>query len=94
MFVVIGTWGMDAQLAREQREGLSRIVEGVSRAPGLVKGYWTSNEDGTRSHTFIVFEDAASAQSFAAAVRGNVTDQERAGVHNLGLEIHEVTAQS
>jgi hypothetical protein len=59
-----------------------------------VKGYWTCNENGTRSHAFIVFEDMASAKTFASDVRGNVTNQQRSGVHNLGLEIQELAAQT
>ena len=94
MFAVIGDWRMDPTAAAQQREGLSRIVQGVGRLPGLVKGYWTANEDTTRTHTFIVFEDRASAVAFASSVRGNLDNQRRVGVENLSLVIDEVTDQT
>ena len=94
MFVVIGEWRMEPSAAAQQWEGLTRIVEGVGRLPGLVKGYWTANEDGTRTHTFIVFEDRAQAESFAGNVRGNLENQRSAGVENLSLVIDEITDQT
>lgn len=94
MFVVIGDWRMSFQPGEEQRAALSRIVSGVSQLPGLAKGYWTSSDDGTSSMTFIVFDDRAVAEAFAADVRGNVENQRRAGVENLGLVIHEVAAET
>ena len=94
MFVVIGDWRMTPQQGDDQRAGLARIVAGVSQLPDLVKGYWTSSEDGTRSHTFIVFQDRAAAEAFASDVRGNLENQQRAGVENVSLVIDEVTAQT
>lgn len=94
MFVVVGTWRMDVHRETQQREGLSRIAAGVSLLPGLVKGYWTSSEDASQSYTFIVFGDRPAAELFAAQVRGNVENQELAGVHNLDLVIHEITAET
>ena len=70
------------------------MVEGVGRLPGLVKGYWTGSEDGTRSHTFIVFADRPAAVAFAEDVRGNVENQRLAHVENVSLVIEEVAAQT
>lgn len=65
----------------------------MSKAPGIVKGYWAEGTaDPPRSHTFIVFADRASAEAFAADVRGNLENQARAGVTNLSLDIAEVSA--
>jgi hypothetical protein len=94
MFVVIGDWRMSPEQRDEQRAGLSRIAHGVAGLPGLAKGYWTSSDDGTRSSTFIVFEDRFAAEAFAADVRGNIDNQRRAGVENLSLVVHEVAAET
>ncbi len=94
MFVVIGDWRMSPEQADEQRAGLSRIANGVAQLPGLVKGYWTTSDDGSRSSTFIVFDDRAAAEAFAANVRGNIDNQRRAGVENLSLAVHQVAAEA
>ncbi len=93
MFVVIGLWELDPDLREMRRQVLDGIVAGVSQAPGIVKGYWAEGTaDPSRSHTFIVFEDRVSAESFAADVRGNLENQARAGVTNLDLDIAEISA--
>lgn len=93
MFVVIGLWELDPELREMQKQGLEGIVAGVSQAPGIVKGYWAEGtSDPPRSHTFIVFADLASAEAFAADVRGNIENQARAGVTNLSLDLAEVSA--
>lgn len=92
MYAVIGVWDMDPERAELQREVLDKIVVGVRQAPGIVKGYWTDSPDPTRSHTFIVFDDQATAESFADDVRGNITNQNRAGVRNVSLEVTNVVA--
>ena len=93
MFVVIGLWELDPELREMQRQFLEGIVAGVRQAPGIVKGYWAEGTvDPRRSHTFIVFTDLESAESFAADVRGNLKNQATAGVTNLGLDIAEVSA--
>jgi hypothetical protein len=93
VFVVIGLWELDPELHDIQRQLLDDIVAGVSRAPGIVKGYWAHvTTDPSRSHTFIVFADRASAEAFAADVRGNFENQARAGVTNVSLELAEVSA--
>jgi hypothetical protein len=92
VYAVIGVWDMDPERAGLQREVLDKIVLGVRQAPGIVKGYWTDGPESNRSHTFIVFDDQASAESFAADVRGNVTNQDGSGVRNVSLEVTNVVA--
>ncbi len=93
MFVVIGLWELDPELREMQRQVLDGIVAGVGQAPGIVKGYWAEGiTDPPRSHTFIVFADRVSAESFAADVRANLENQARAGVTNLGLDLAEISA--
>ncbi len=94
MFAVIGDWRMNPQQRADQTAGLARIAGGVAELPGLVKGYWTSSEDGRRAHTFIVFEDGAAAEAFATDVRGNIENQRRAGMENVSLVIEEVSAET
>ena len=95
MFAVVGEWRAVAPATTaEQRESLEGIVRGVAGLPKLVKGYWSSNEDGTRRHTFIVFEDRDAADAFAADVRGNTENQKRAGIELVSLATYEVTAQT
>jgi hypothetical protein len=93
VFVVIGVWKMDPEKREIQRDGLARLAAGVSQAPGIVKGYWADiAADSTRSHTYIVFSDRDSAESFAADVRGNLDNQVRAGVTNISLDLAEISA--
>jgi hypothetical protein len=93
VFVVIGLWALDPELREMQRQVLDGIVAGVSRAPGIVKGYWAEGtSDPPRSHTFIVFADRISTEAVAADVRGNIENQARAGVTNLTLDLAEVSA--
>ncbi len=93
MFVVIGEWELDPAVEELRRSLIPDLVAGVSQAPGLVKGYWSAEAaDPTRSHTFIVFDDRASAEAFAADVRANLQNQQRAGVRNLRLDLAEITA--
>ena len=92
MYAVIGVWDMDPERAELQRDVLDKIVVGVRQATGIVKGYWTDGPDPTRSHTFIVFDDQATAESFADDVRLNITNQHHAGVRNVSLEVTNVVA--
>ncbi len=93
VFVVIGLWELDPELREMQGQVLEGIVAGVRQATGIVKGYWAEGTvDPRRSHTFIVFSDRVSAESFAVDVRGNLENQARAGVTNRGLDIAEISA--
>ncbi len=65
LHVVVGTWETDPHLAEVRQQMLSRIVDGVRRAPGFVQGYWADSSP-FRSHTFIVFSDRSAAEAFEA----------------------------
>lgn len=92
MFAVVGLWSMSPELIEAQRAGRARIVDGVSRLPGLVAGFWTSGDGGGQAHTFIVFDALDAAEAFASNVRANLDNQRSAGVENLSLVVEEVTA--
>ena len=92
MHAVIGVWELDPAARDAQDEQLDHIVEGVSRLPYLVQGYWGDAEDSGRSHTVIVFDDRDAALAFAESVRGNVEQQARYGVRNISLDVVEVKA--
>lgn len=95
MWVVIGAWNMDPDLAPGGRQQLlTQIVPGVRQAPGLVKGYWAGNEQITRSHTFIVFQDREAAEAFATDVRGNTANQAEHGVHAAEIVVYEIVAET
>jgi hypothetical protein len=95
VFAVIGVWDMDPDLIATQEERLrDHIVPGVRQAPGIVKGYWAQEPGTTRSHTNIVFENRAAAESFAEQVRGNTTAQDESGVSNASLVVVEVVAET
>jgi hypothetical protein len=93
VFAVIGEWRMNPQHGADQSAGLASIASGVAQLPGLVKGYWTNSEDGTRAHLHRVRRQAA-AEAFATDVRGNVENQRRAGMENVSLVIDEVSAET
>lgn len=93
MYAVVGSWHTDPGLATMRGEMLDRLVEGVRATPGFVQGYWADSAP-TRSHTFIVFADRASAEIFAEDVRGNLENQARAGVRNEELDIAQVVASA
>lgn len=92
MYAVVGVWEVDPEMREAQSAALERIVAGVAQLPGLVKGYWSDTADPRRSHTFIVFEDRNSAESFEADVRGNTENQTRSGVRSVSLDVIEVRA--
>ena len=93
MFVVIGVWALDPALEEVRRAVFDDLVAGVGQAHGIVRAYWAQDaDDPTRSHTFIVFTDRESAESFAADVRANSENQARAGVTPVSLDLAEVSA--
>jgi hypothetical protein len=59
---------------QQQRELNDRIVPLVSASPGFVEGRWARHADARRHVSFVVFEDEASATSFAEFVRGRPCD--------------------
>jgi antibiotic biosynthesis monooxygenase (ABM) superfamily enzyme len=93
-YAVVGQWTMQLAKAEEQQRELNeRIVPLVRESPGFVEGRWTRQPDG-RHVSFVVFDDEASATSFAEFVRGEVIAQEAAGVSNDSLEVYELIASA
>jgi hypothetical protein len=94
-YAVVGLWRMEPSQADEQQRELNeRIVPQVSASPGFVEGRWTRQADAERHVSFVVFEDEASATSFADFVRGENLRQEAAGVANDSLEVYELIASA
>ena len=94
MYAVVGLWSTDPARAELQRSGLQRIVAGVRQTPGLVSGHWTAAPGGSRSHTFVVFDDQRGAERFADSVVGNARNQQAAGVTLISLDVVEVVAMT
>ena len=95
MFAVVGVWEANADVGDARSRALDGIVSGVRKLPGFVAGYWSdSTSDRTRSHTFIVFENADQADAFATRVRLNAEGQATVGIRPLSLDVVEVKASA
>jgi len=93
MHAVVGKWRMDPAQHEEQDRTLNdQILPMVKQAPGFVSGYWGRAADGVEHVSFVVFEDQATAEGFAAVVRSDPEDRARAGVEPDWLTIVELVA--
>lgn len=95
MYAVVGIWTMDpAQRQRQDAILRERIVPGVARSEGFIRGVWSREVEGDRHTSFITFADEQSARSFAEVVRSNAVAQSEAGVSNDDLFVVEVIEQA
>ena len=94
MYAVVGTWLMDAaQQEMQDRVLHEQIVPMVKQAPGFVSAYWGRAVDGAESVSFVVFDDQAAAEAFAATVNTDPEDRGQYGVEPSGrLAIVEISA--
>jgi hypothetical protein len=85
---------MDPAQREQQDRGLhEQIVPMVKQAPGFVSGYWTRAVDEPEAVSFVVFENRAAAEGFAAMVETNPEGREQYGVESSGwLKITEIAA--
>jgi hypothetical protein len=67
------------------------VVPRVKQAPGLVKGYWTSSDDGTTGVSLIVFRTEQDANNALTMVRNSPPP---AGVTLSSVEVREVVAEA
>ena len=74
--------------AKELKE---HVVPQVSKAPGLVKGYWAAASDHSNGVSLVVFKSKSDAENAAKMVRSNPTPQ---GVTITNVEIREVMAEA
>ena len=95
VFAVAGTWTMDAAMREQRQSVLPRLVDGVTKNPGFVRGFWAEDlERPERSVTFIVFETLDQAREFRAAVMANAPAQADSGVERGELRILEIHADA
>lgn len=95
MHAVVGTWDMDLSMKALQDEALPGLIEGVSRRPGFVQAYWTSDpDDPSVNVSFVLWETRQHAEDFRRQVLGNAAAQVQAGVHNKGLRVVQVDASA
>jgi hypothetical protein len=94
MYAVVGTWLMDRDQQQAQDRVLhDQIVPMVKQAPGFTCAYWGRAVDGPESVSFVVFDDRAAAEAFAANVDTDPEDRGQVGVKPSGrLTIVEISA--
>ncbi len=94
MYAVLGRWLMDpGQQEVDERVLHEQLVPITKQAPGFVSAYWGRDVTGPESVTFVVFDDRASAEAFAAMVNTDPTDRGARGVEpSGGLTIVEIAA--
>ena len=67
------------------------VVPRVSKAPGLVKGYWTVTPDAQRGLSLVVFRTREDAEHALSMVRNAAPPP---GVTFADIEVREVVAES
>jgi hypothetical protein len=95
MHAVVGKWLMDPAQQELQDQVLNeQILPMVKQVPGFVCGYWGRAADGApEGVTFVVFDDQAAAEGFAATVNTDPEGREQHGVESSGwLTIVEIAA--
>jgi hypothetical protein len=68
-----------------------QVLPRVRQAPGLVKGYWTRNADGTNGISVVVFNSQSDAENAAGMVRSTPPPP---GVTLGTIEVREVIAET
>jgi hypothetical protein len=93
MHAVVGRWRMDQNRVEDQQTSLEeRIVPRVREATGFVSGYWSRPTADGIAHSFIVFDDEATASAFAASVERDPHNRGATGVEGEELVIVEISA--
>ncbi len=94
MYAVLGTWLMDpAQQEMQDRVLHEQILPSVKQASGFVSAYWGRAVDQAESVSFVIFDDQAAAEAFAANVDTDPEDRGQFGVEPSGrLAIFEISA--
>ena len=67
------------------------IVPGVAASPGFVSGHWTLDRATSQSYVLLTFDSVDHAEAMASNVRGNVENQQAAGIELLSIQVLEVT---
>lgn len=92
MHGVLVTANIAAGQFESARKGLrEQVLPRVKEAPGLVKGFWTRNADGTQGVSLVVFDTQEHAEGAAKMVR---TSPPPAGVTLSSIEVREVVADA
>jgi quinol monooxygenase YgiN len=94
MYAVVGKWQMDPAQREQQDQVLNeQIVPMVKQAPGFVSAYWARAVNAPESVSFVLFDNHADAERFAAVVRTDPEGREQYGVESSGwLSIVEIEA--
>jgi hypothetical protein len=94
VYAVMGKWLMNPAQREQQDQVLNeQIVPTVKQATGFVSAYWGRSVDGADAISFVLFENQADAERFAAVVDTDPEDREQYGVESSGwLSIVEINA--
>jgi len=68
-----------------------QVIPRVSKAPGFVKGYWTTADDQQRGMSLVVFSTKNNAEQAAGMVRSAPPPP---GVTLNNVEVREVVAEA
>ena len=79
------------QFEAAKKELNEQVVPRVKQAPGLVKGFWTKNADGTQGTSLVVFDTKEHADGAAQMVRNSPPP---AGVTLGNVEVREIVANA
>jgi hypothetical protein len=84
----------DGMILRVQGQVLrERIVPSVAAAPGFVSAYWGLAPDAAESVSFVLFDERAAAESFAAYVGSDPQGRGSDGVGGAEpLAVYEISA--
>ena len=92
MYGVLVTAKIAAGQFENARKGLrEQVIPRVKQAPGLVKGFWTINGDGTQGVSLVVFDTKEHAEAAADMVR---TSAPQPGVSLAGADVREIVADA
>jgi hypothetical protein len=92
MHAVVGRWRIDLNRMESQQAFLrERIVPRVRNSPGFLSGHWSKPAEDGIAHSFILFEDEATATAFAASVQSDPHNRGATGVEGDELSIVEIS---
>ena len=93
MHAIVVTVEIDATRGDEATAMLnSTVVPDVKQMPGFVSGTWARSADGTKGHSFVIFENEDAAKAAVGQARQGPPPE--APVKVLYAEVYEVLAQA
>ena len=92
MYAIVVTANIAPGQFESSRKALKEeVVPRVTKAPGMVKGYWTINSDHTQGVSIVVFQSRENAEEAVKMVRNTPPPT---GVTLGNVELREVVAET